>query len=100
MPISETKSINRFALIRNFGGWEGFDSYARGQMFKILGEDRAMVERLRPDQLEREYSLAPDGPQVAFRKLRDEWVRLGYASPDGLARRPGGKKRPEAVPDM
>lgn len=97
--MSETKSINRFCLIRNFAGWEGFDNYARAQMFKILGEDRAMVELLRPDQLEHEYSLAPDGPQVAFRKLRDEWVRMGYASREGIGRKRGAKK-PDGARDM
>ena len=99
VPISENRSINRFCLIRNFGGWEGFDSYARAQMLKILGEDKAMVELLRPDALEHEYSLGPDGPQVAFRKLRDEWVRLGYASRDGIGRKPRtGRAAP--APDM
>ncbi|KAI8463019.1 MAG: hypothetical protein J3K34DRAFT_159529 [Monoraphidium minutum] len=90
VPISENKSVNRFCLIRNFMGWEGFDDYARAQMFKILGEDKVMVERLRPEALEREYSLAPDGPQVAFRKLRDEWMAMGYGSRHGLARAPSG----------
>jgi hypothetical protein len=73
-------------------GWEGFDDYARAQMFKILGEDKVMVEKLRPEALEHEFSLGPDGPQVAFRKLRDEWVKMGYASRSGIARRtPGGE---------
>jgi hypothetical protein len=58
-------------------------------MVKILTEDKAMVERLRPEALEREFSLAPDGPQVAFRNLRAEWMTLpGYASRHGLARAP------------
>ena len=61
----------------------------RSQMVKILTEDKAMVERLRPEALEREFSLAPDGPQVAFRNLRAEWMTLpGYASRHGLARAP------------
>jgi hypothetical protein len=59
-------------------------------MFKILGEDKVMVEKLHPEALEHEYSLSPDGPQVAFRKLRDEWMRLGYGSRHGIARVPGG----------
>jgi hypothetical protein len=33
----------RFALVRNFAGWEGFDGYARNAMFKILGEDKVRV---------------------------------------------------------
>lgn len=38
--ISLTFASTRFALIRNFAGWEGFDGYARNAMFKILGEDK------------------------------------------------------------
>jgi hypothetical protein len=93
VPVSETKSINRFCLIRNFMGWDGFDDYARAQMVKILTEDKAMVELLRPEALEHEYSLSPDGPQLAFRKLRNEWVRMGYASRAGLARGPPKEER-------
>lgn len=29
VPVSPTKCVNRFCLIRNFMGWEGFDEYAR-----------------------------------------------------------------------
>lgn len=39
---------------------------------KILSEDKAMVERLRPDLLVREFSVRADLPQVAFRKLRQQ----------------------------
>jgi len=39
-PIDENRAINRFCLIRNFAGWEGFDGWARSAMFKILGEDK------------------------------------------------------------
>lgn len=95
VPISETKCVNRFCLIRNFAGWEGFDDYARRSMLKILGEDKAMVELLRPEALDAEYSLGPDAAQVAFRRLRQEWVDLGYGSREGLSRSP----RPARVDD-
>jgi hypothetical protein len=50
--------------VRNFAGWEGFDGWARNAMFKILGEDKVMVEKLTPERLEAEFSLGPDAPQV------------------------------------
>lgn len=56
---------NRFALIRNFAGWKGFDGWARNAMFKILGEDKVMVEKLTPERLAAEFSLGPDAPQVS-----------------------------------
>jgi hypothetical protein len=33
-------------------------------MFKILGEDKVMVEKLTPERLQAEFSLGPDAPQV------------------------------------
>jgi hypothetical protein len=40
VPISENKSINRFALIRNFMGWEGFDDYARSADSSVFLQGR------------------------------------------------------------
>jgi hypothetical protein len=37
-----------------------------------------MVEQLRPDMLPREISVKADLPQMAFRKLREEYLRMGY----------------------
>jgi hypothetical protein len=39
-PIDEHRAVNRFCLIRNFAGWDGFDLWARQAMFKIQGEDK------------------------------------------------------------
>jgi hypothetical protein len=50
-------------------------------MYKILGEDKVMVDKLAPERLEVEYSLAPDLPQIAFRQLRQEWIDMGYGVP-------------------
>ena len=36
-------------------------------MLRILGEDKVMVEQLRPDLLAKEFSVRADLPQVAFR---------------------------------
>jgi phenylpropionate dioxygenase-like ring-hydroxylating dioxygenase large terminal subunit len=88
VPISENKSVNRFALVRNLA-WDktgtfnasAWDGWARKAMFKILGEDKIMVEKLRPDLLAKEYSVRADLPQIEFRKLRQQWVDLGYVRP-------------------
>ena len=87
VPVSANKSVNRFALVRNLS-WDksgafnarAWDSWARRAMLKILGEDKVMVEQLRPERLVREFSVRADSPQVAFRKLRQEWVDLGYVN--------------------
>lgn len=41
-----------------------------------------------PQALPVEYSLAPDAPQIAFRQLRAEWVKMGYAVPPEEPGRP------------
>jgi len=69
----------RFALVRNFAGWDGFDGWARKAMFKILGEDKVMVEKLTPERLEAEFSLGPDAPQVR----RWHIAALGFSSASG-----------------
>ena len=43
-----------------------------------------------PQALPAEYSLAPDAPQIAFRKLRQQWVDIGYAVPPEA---PGAPRR-------
>ncbi|KAF5827662.1 hypothetical protein DUNSADRAFT_275 [Dunaliella salina] len=83
VPVDEHRSVNRFCLIRNFASWSQFDAIARRAMYKILNEDKVMVETCKPESMRAEISLEPDLPQVAFRRLHQEWVDLGYAvSPD------------------
>jgi len=85
VPIDANRSVNRFCLIRNFAGWDGFDAWARNAMFKILGEDKEMVEELKPELVRSEVSLGADLPQIAFRQLRSEWAAMGYiCDPDLL----------------
>ena len=93
-PIAPGRSINRFALIRrlstdptgifNASLWDGI---ARRAMLRILGEDREMVEALTPGALDVEVSVKADLPQTAFRKLRQEYLDMGY----GVAPGDGGK---------
>ena len=83
VPISATRSINRFALVRNLS-WDKtglfnaalWDGIARRAMLKIQLEDKEMVEKLRYEQLPAEYSVRADLPQVEFRRLRQQWANL------------------------
>lgn len=45
---------------------------SRRAMLKIQGEDKAMVEQLRYDQLAAESNVRADLPQIMFRKLRQQ----------------------------
>jgi phenylpropionate dioxygenase-like ring-hydroxylating dioxygenase large terminal subunit len=93
VPINEHRTVNRFALVRklnidktgifNMNAW---DRFARNAMLRILSEDKAMVEELRPDLLAREISVKADLPQIAFRKLRQEYIDMGYGvTPEAAA---------------
>ena len=88
MPVRPGVTVNRFALVRKLGSdptgafnWGLWDGMARRAMLRILGEDKAMVEGLRPDMLAREVSVRADLPQTAFRKLRGEYLAMGYGVP-------------------
>lgn len=78
VPIDEKRTVNRFCLIRNFAHQGVFDPFAKRAMFQILGEDKVMLDKLRPDQIKQEVSLEADLPQIAFRRLRQQWVDMGY----------------------
>jgi len=78
VPIDEHRSINRFCLIRNFATSPLMDGFVRKEMYKILGEDKVMVETVRPENMRQEFSLEVDLPQIGFRKLRQEWIDMGY----------------------
>ncbi len=56
---------------------ESFAGLTRaGQRRRILGEDKVMVEKLRPDLLQREVNVKADGVQTAFRKVRRVHLHL------------------------
>ncbi|KAK9824593.1 hypothetical protein WJX72_011558 [[Myrmecia] bisecta] len=85
VPINGNRTVNRFALVRNLSidktgifNMNAWDGMARKAMLRILSEDKAMVEELRPDLLAREISVKADLPQIAFRKLRQEYIDMGY----------------------
>ena len=87
VPIDAYKSVNRYALIRNFSPWGGFDPWAQNAMRKIFSEDKAMVEKLRPEKVSsREISVpSVDKPQLWLRKKKmQSWINDGdsFVDPD------------------
>lgn len=53
-------------------------SWLSTEMCRILQQDKAMVENLLPETLGKEISVKADRPQTAFRKLRQEYIAMGY----------------------
>ncbi|GLI62695.1 hypothetical protein VaNZ11_005371 [Volvox africanus] len=90
VPVNEHRSVIRLCIIRNFALSKVFDNYTRNNMYKILSEDKDMIEQLKPEQLMTEVSLQADLPQIAFRKLRQEWIDMGYGvQPEQLSNHSG-----------
>lgn len=81
VPIDETRSVNRYCLLRNFARSPLFDRMAERAMAEVFAEDRAMLEALLPPgggEDGRELSVVTDKPQTAFRTMRLAWEDMGY----------------------
>jgi hypothetical protein len=66
--------------------------------FRILSEDKAMVEELRPEYLAREVSVKADMPQTAFRKLRQ--VNPPFLTSYPMTRSPNHARYLRKSPDV
>jgi hypothetical protein len=53
-------------------------TWCRG-MQNILGEDREILETLRPEEVMSELSLKADAPQLELRAMRAVYIRAGSA---------------------
>lgn len=88
VPINASKTINRYSLVRNLQ-WDNtglfnadaWDHWAKQAMHKILSEDKVMVEQLRPETVPREFSVRADLAQIDFRRLRQQYIDMGYGIP-------------------
>lgn len=108
VPINGGRTVNRFCLVRNISwdklgvfNWGAWDGLARQAMMRILTEDKGMVERLHPELLSHEISVKADMPQTAFRKLRQEYIDMGYGvAPEQPRGSPAANDRGERSRDM
>jgi hypothetical protein len=52
-------------------------------MENILGEDKVIIEMLRPEEVDLEVSIAADAPQKKFRAMRGQRIAEGAAITPG-----------------
>jgi hypothetical protein len=52
-------------------------------MENILGEDKVILEQLRPNEVSTEISLKADAPQLALREMREHYIHSGSAVSPG-----------------
>jgi len=101
VPIDDTTSVNRFALVRNFATTPALgpllwlaDRIAVRAMHGIMNEDRGMVDTLRPELVTQEVNVRADLVQLEYRKLRAQWLSLGYGvDPPNVALRDSAAAR-------
>ena len=77
----------------------GFSHIARGcrGMKNILGEDKVILEQLRPQDMPAELSVKADAPQLALREMREQYIEAGYAVHPG-SRAPNALPRWHTLP--
>lgn len=82
VPVHENKTISKWQLLRDFfkGNWA--DNDARRRVIKIFNEDMPMVVAQRPEllpyDLAAELHVKSDAIQVAYRKLRNKYLDMGW----------------------
>jgi hypothetical protein len=52
-------------------------------MRNILGEDKVILEQLRPQDVSSEVSMKADAPQLALREMRGRYIDAGSAVQPG-----------------
>jgi phenylpropionate dioxygenase-like ring-hydroxylating dioxygenase large terminal subunit len=112
IPIDERTTRTLFVQYRNFflGGWA--DKDARRRVYKIFDEDLPTVQAQRPEllpyDLAAELHLKSDAMGVAYRKLRNKYIDMGWGIDSEKLNHDGGRKasvipspqrRDEGVPE-
>lgn len=69
VPVSETRTVNRYVLGRTKFPGRIWDPMARSAMERIFEEDRAMIETLYPFEAYEERSVRADALQILWRHL-------------------------------
>lgn len=82
IPIDENTTLVKFVGLRGFfkGAWADRD--AKRRIFKVLYEDQAIVDAVRPEllpfDLSSELHVKSDSNAVAYRRRRNELVEMGW----------------------
>lgn len=84
-PIAADRSRLFYTHIRNFARVPLLDTFAAKSMKYVAGQDQWIIERLRPDLIEKEISLGQDLAQIEFRKLRSRYIKEGRGIPAEFA---------------
>jgi len=82
IPVDEYKTITKWTQLRTFfkGNWADNDAVKR--VLKIFNQDYPIVLSQRPELLPydigAELSVKSDGIQIAYRKMRQQYIDKGW----------------------
>lgn len=81
-PVDENTTHTRWIHARNFMTFKLADKDARRRVERIFEQDAAVVEKVQPMllpyDLSEELSIKSDGLQMAFRRMRRNFIRKGW----------------------
>ena len=81
-PVDENTTISKRILFRNFARYRWLDGRFMKYYNKIYAEDSRVSEsqypRMIPDSLVDEVHIASDALQIAYRKLRQQYLAMGW----------------------
>lgn len=82
-PVDENTTITRWIHARNFFTSKFADFDARRRVIKIFEQDAHIVENIQPQilpvDLSEELSVKSDALQIAYRKMRRNFIRRGWS---------------------
>jgi phenylpropionate dioxygenase-like ring-hydroxylating dioxygenase large terminal subunit len=81
-PIDENTTLTRWIQGRNFFKSPLFDKDARRRVLMIFEQDARVLSEIQPEELPydltEEVSVKSDGLPIAYRKMRQKFINLGY----------------------
>ena len=82
IPIDEETTLVKFVALRTFFKGKWADRDARRRVFKVLYEDQAVVDTVRPEllpfDLSDELHVKSDYNAVLYRRRRQELIEMGW----------------------
>lgn len=82
IPFSETETLTKWVMLRNFFTGRWADGDARRRTMRIFRQDQVVVENQRPEllpyDLSEELHVRSDAHQVAYRRRRRELLEAGW----------------------
>lgn len=102
IPVDDYKTLTKWTNMRSFftGAWA--DGDARKRVFKIFNQDKPIVRSQRPEllpyDLGAELHVKSDGIQIAYRKMRQKYIDMGWAIDTHKIKNEFGRQHAVVIP--